>query len=112
MQDIVRSQSPGDFDGQTLTAELIDHRQHAEGSAVVGSGLDEVIGPDMVPPARPQADARSVIEPEPAAPGLLGRNLQPLPSPNALNPLVVHIPAFGSQQGRDASIAVAAVEAR
>jgi hypothetical protein len=29
----------------------------------VCSGLDEVIGPDMVRPAGPQSDARSVIEP-------------------------------------------------
>ncbi len=112
VKDIVRYQSPGDFDGQTLPGELVDHRQHAEGPAIVGPGLDEVIGPDMILPERPQSDAGSVIEPEPAALGLFGWNLQPLPSPDALNPLVVHMPALGSEQRRDPPIAVTAIEAR
>ena len=112
VQDIVRSQSSGEFGGQAYPGELVDHRRHAEGPTVVGPGLDEVVGPDMVLPARPQSDAGSVIEPEPAALGLFGWNLKPLPSPDAFNSLVVHVPAFGSQQCRDAAIAIAAIEAR
>src|SRR5215472_2281323 len=45
---------------------------------IVGAILDEVIGPDMIAPLRPQPDARSVGQPEPAALGLLMGDLQPL----------------------------------
>ena len=78
--------------------------------SVVGAVLDEVVGPDVVRALRPQPDARSVREPEPATPGLLLRDLQPLASPDPLDPLVVDHPARGrAQQLRDLAVAVAAV---
>jgi len=57
----------------------------------------------MIAVLRPQSDARSVCQPEPAALGLLRWDLQPLASPDALDPLVVDCPA------RDLAIAIAAV---
>ena len=72
-------------------------------------GLNEVVGPDMVWPARPQSDARSTVEPEPALLGLLGWDLQPLTSPDALHSLVVHMPTFCPQESRDPAIAIATV---
>ena len=63
----------------------------------------------MIAPLRPQTDARSVVEPEPAALGLSRGDLQPLPSPDALDPFLVHRPARGPQQRRDPAIAVTAI---
>ena len=75
----------------------------------MGAILDEVIGPDMIALLRPQPDARSVGQPEPAALGLLMGDLQPLALPNTLDPLVVDCPARLAQQPCDLAIAVAAV---
>ena len=63
----------------------------------------------MVGPAGPETDAGPVVEPQPAPFGLPLWDLQPLPPPDALHPLCVHVPAFGSQQCRDAAIAVSAI---
>ena len=70
--------------------ELIDHGEHAELPPIVCSIHDEVIGPDVIGPARPQTDAGSVVEPQPAPFRLLLWDLQPLPPPDALDPLGVH----------------------
>jgi hypothetical protein len=48
----------------------------------MGAVLDEVVGPDVVRTLGPQPDAGAVRQPEPAALGLLGRNLQPLAAPS------------------------------
>src|SRR5262249_8488733 len=76
---------------------------------VMGAVLDEVIGPDMIALLRAQPNARSVGQPESAAVGLLRWDLQPLASPDALDPLVVDYPARLPQQFGDLAIAVAAV---
>jgi len=57
----------------------------------------------------PQPDARSVRQPEPSAFGLLPGDLQPLASPNPLDPLVVDEPACSAQQLGDLAVAVASV---
>src|SRR5262249_51321748 len=64
---------------------------------------------DMIALLRPQPDARSVGQPEPAAFGLLMRDLQPLALPDTLDPLVVDCPARLAQQFGDLAIAIAAV---
>ena len=72
--------------------------------------LDKVVRPDVVRPLGPQTDARSVVEPEPPSLRLFGRNLQPLATPDAFDPLVVDGPARGrSQKLRDLPVAVAAI---
>ena len=63
----------------------------------------------MVGTLGPEANARAVVQPKPAALGLLVGNLQPLPSPDPLHALGVHRPAGLAQQGRDPPIAVAAI---
>ena len=63
----------------------------------------------MIALLRPQPDARSVGQPEPAALGLLMGDLQPLTLPNTLDPLVVDCPARLAQQLGDLAIAIAAV---
>ena len=63
----------------------------------------------MIAVLRPQPDARSVGQPQPAALGLLCGNLQPLAPPDPLDPLVVDYPARLAQQLCHLAIAVAAV---
>lgn len=66
----------------------------------------------MVGPLGAQADAGSVCLPEPTSFGLSGRNLQPLASPDPLDPLVVDHPARRrAQQRGDLAITVAAIAA-
>jgi hypothetical protein len=76
----------------------------------MGSILHEVVRPDVIVVLRPKTDARSVMEPQTTAFGLLLRNLQPLTPPDPLNPLVVDQPAcLIPQHPRNLAIAVAAV---
>jgi len=96
-------------DRQAFAAELIDDVQRSVGSPVFCSVMHEVIRPDMVNMPGPETDARSVIEPEPRFPRLLHGNLQPLTTPQALDPLVVQLPACLSQHRRNPSIPVTAV---
>jgi hypothetical protein len=63
----------------------------------------------MIAILRPQPNARSVGQPEPAALGLLMGDLQPLALPDTLDPLVVDCPARPAQQRGDLAIAIAAV---
>jgi hypothetical protein len=78
--------------------ELVEHVEHSILASVMGAVLDEVVGPNMIALLRPQSDARSVGQPEPAALGLLRWDLQPLASPDALDPLVVDDPARLAQE--------------
>ena len=92
--------------------ERVDHVEHAVLSPVMSAVLDNVIGPDMVGPLGAKTDTGSIREPEPAALGLSGRNLQPLASPDAFDPFVVDHPAcLRAQQRGNLAIAVAAVSA-
>ena len=67
---------------------------------------DKVITPDMVLPARAQADARTVMEIQPAALRLLAWHLQPFDAPQTLHSLVVDTPAFRLEQRGDAPVAI------
>src|SRR5204863_8175239 len=95
--------------GQALVGELVDNVEHAELTSIMGALLDEVIGPDVVAALGSQPDAGSVIQPQACALGLPGGDLQPLASPDPLDPLVVDQPAGPPQQLGDLAIAVAAI---
>jgi hypothetical protein len=75
----------------------------------MGPVLDEVVGPDVIAVLGPEPDAGAVVEPEASTLRLPGRNLQPLASPDPLDPLVVDQPAGPAQQLGDLAIAVAAI---
>jgi hypothetical protein len=92
--------------------EFINHIEHPELASVVGPVLDEVVGPHVIAVLGPQPDARPVREPQASALGLPGRHFEPLASPDALHPLVVHQPARIAQKSRDLAVAVAAILAR
>jgi hypothetical protein len=89
--------------------ELVEHVEHPILASVMGAVLDEVVGPDMIALLRAQPNARSVGQPESTALGLLRWDLQPLASPDTLDPLVVNYPARLPQEFGDLAIAVAAV---
>src|SRR3984893_15464766 len=104
-----RLELAGDTDRQAFMGELVEHVEHPISASIVGAVLDKVVGPDVIAVLRPQPDARSVGQPEPASFGLFIGDLQPLASPDALDPLVVDYPARLAQQPCDLAIAVAAV---
>ena len=53
VDDAGRVQLAIDPDRQAFPGELVDDVQHAELAPIVGSALDEVVGPDMVAMLRP-----------------------------------------------------------
>ena len=109
VDDVDGLELASDADRQALVRELVDDVEHAELPSVMRAVLDEVVGPDVVAMLGPQPDARSVRQPEPSAFGLLPGDLQPLASPDPLDPLVVDEPACSAQQLGDLAVAVAAV---
>ena len=96
-------------DRQAFACMLFDHRQHPEATPILGAIHDKVVGPDMVAVLGPEPNAGAVIEPQPGPLGLLAGNLEPLPTPDPLHALVVHIPARVSEQARDPAVAIAAI---
>lgn len=74
--------------------------------------LDEVVGPNVVRPLRPETDARSIIQPESALLRLSRGHLQPLPPPYPQGTLHVHGPACIPKKNRDPAVAVAPVLGR
>ena len=74
--------------------------------------MHEVDAPDVVRMGRPQPDDRAVLVVEPTALLMTLRQLKPLFAPDPLNLLVVHLPAFDTQQFRYLAIAVAPISLR
>src|SRR5947209_8762404 len=109
VDDVARLEPARYPNGQAFVGELVDDVEHAKFAPIMGALLDKIIGPDVVGALGPEPNARPVIQPQPPALGLLGRDLQPLASPDPLDPLVVHQPAGPAQQLGDLAIAIAAV---
>ena len=90
--------------------ELVDDGEHPVFPSIMGAGLDNVAGPDLVGRLGAQADARSISKPEAALLRLPGGNLQHFASPDPLDPLVVGASARpAAQQLGDPAVAVAAI---
>jgi hypothetical protein len=106
---IDRLELAGDTDGQAFMGELVNDTEHPISASIVGAVLNKVVGPDVITVLRAQPNTRSVGQPEPASFGLFIGDLQPLASPDTLDPLVVDYPARLPQQFGDLAIAVAAV---
>src|SRR5215468_11468859 len=75
--------------------ELVDDVEHAKLASIMGALLKEVVGPHVVRALGSGPNARSVIQPQAGALGLPRGDLQPLASPDPLDPLVVDQPADG-----------------
>ena len=71
--------------------------------------MDKVIGSDMIGIFRPKSNAGSVIQPKSASFRLFGWNLQPFPSPDALNTLVIDMPARCPKEGSNTTVAITAI---
>lgn len=52
---------------QAFSSELIDQGHQPELAGIVGPGLYEVVGPDMIAPSGPQSDVEPIVEPEPTS---------------------------------------------
>ena len=63
----------------------------------------------MIAVLGPEPDAGAVVQPEATTLWLPGGNLQPLASPDPLDPLVVDEPAGPAQQLGDLAVAIAAI---
>lgn len=65
-QHILMVELVSDDEGQALPAEFVDDGEDAEFPTIVGASLNEIVRPDMARIPRPEPDAGSVIEPQPA----------------------------------------------
>ena len=63
MENVVGPKPPGHQDCQALPAVLVNDGEHPERLAIMGAGLDEVVGPDVVWLTRAQTNARPIVEP-------------------------------------------------
>jgi hypothetical protein len=75
----------------------------------MGSILDEVVGPDVIAVLRPQAEARTIRQPQTAPFGLPLGDLKPLTPPDPLDPLVIDEPARIPQQSCNLAVAIPAI---
>jgi len=108
VENVPRVEFPRHTDRQALAGEFIDHTQHAKHLAVMCAVLDEIVRPDMALVHRPQPDAGTIIQPETAAFRLFHWNLEPFTPPDAIDALLIHMPAVSPQQGRDPAVAIPA----
>lgn len=104
MQYVVGAELPKKLKHQAFSGEFINNHKDAKRLSFMGPIHNEVIGPDMIGPARSQSDARTEIEPESATLRLLLRDIQSFLTPDPLNSLVVYQLAFPLQQGLNTAI--------
>ena len=75
----------------------------------MGPVLNQVMGPEMVPVGRSQANAGPVIQPGPAAFRLFPQDFQPVAPPFALHPLAADMPAVSWKKPVNAPVAATPV---
>jgi hypothetical protein len=107
-QHVIRVEAPRNRDRQALAAELVNYCEHFERSPIDCAVGHEVVSPHVIRVLWPQPDTRTVIEPQPSAFRLFGRDFKPFTPPDALHPFAINPPAVGTQQRGDAAIAIAA----
>ena len=90
LEYLLRVQLPFRFDRQALPGVFVNDRQQPEGSALVGTVIQEVVDPNMILALGPQSDARAVVEPQARPFGLFLRHFQPLLPPDPLHSFRVH----------------------
>ena len=106
LQNVFAGQPPGYIDRQTLSGELINHRQHSNWSPVMSTTENEVVTPHVIPMLRSKTNARTIVEPQPTTLRLLRWNFQPVTPPQSLNSCVIYTPSFLTKHHCDATIAV------
>jgi len=96
-------------DRQAFPDKLVDQGHQPELAPVISLRLNEVEAPNMIAMLRPQPDAGSIVEPEPASRPLLPRCFQLLPAPDPLDPITTDLPAVTGKQRCNPAIAVSMV---
>ncbi len=96
-------------DQQALARGLVDQVEDAHTTTIVRSRTHEVVAPHVARMRRSEPHTRAIVEPQPSSWLLPLRNLQPFTTPDALYPVLTHLPAGPLQQRRDPAIAVASV---
>lgn len=109
LEHIVSAHPCANRHGQSLAGVLVQNGQHLVAPTIAELVVDEVDAPDVVRVQRSQPDDRAVLVVEPSALPVSLRQLKPLFAPDPLNLLVVHLPAFYTQQLCNLAIAVAPV---
>ncbi len=107
MPDALKNPPKTGFWHHTESSIRTHEAQEAPGPPVLRPLADEGVGPDVVRPLGAAPRAGAVGRPEAPPPRGCAGHPQPLLPPEPLHPLVVHPPALGPQQGRDAAVAVA-----
>jgi len=97
---------------QTLSGELVDHRQHSNGATIMSAAEHEVAVPYVISILRPKTYARPIVEPQPTTLRLLHGNFQPFKTPQPLNSFVIHMPAFVAKHHRNTTITVPDIRSR
>ena len=69
----------------------------------------EVVAPYVIRTLRPQPHARPIVQPQPPTGPLFLRHFQPLATPDALYPILAHLPTITLQQRRNSPVAVTTV---
>ena len=106
---IIGGNFPSHYNGQRLPSIFVDDRQHLQCPSLMCPGRHKIIGPDMVSMRGPQPHTGTISEPQTAPLWLPRGHFQPLLTPDALHPFVVHLPPIPSQQGRYPSIAIPSI---
>lgn len=77
LEPIVAGKPPPEADREAASRGFVGDGEQAQRPAVVRPRQDEVVGPDMIRPLRPQPNAAAIIAPQATSPGLSCRDLQP-----------------------------------
>ena len=109
MEHVIGCELPVHDKSEALSCEFIYHGQYLDWPPIMCPVRHEIVSPDMIAVHRPEADARSIVDPEPPPLWLFLRNLQPLLAPDAFDPLMVDLPAVSFQKGSDPTIPIATV---
>jgi nucleotide-binding universal stress UspA family protein len=96
-------------DRQAFPCVFLEQHQQPQRPSVMRHRAHEVVGPNLVDPLRSQPHTRPVVQPQPSPRFLFLRHLQPLPPPDALHPILAHLPARFTQLHGDPPVAIAPV---
>ena len=92
---IIRLQTIIHMQRKTLPRVFVYYRQKVDLCAIHEPRKHQVVGPDMVLPARTQPDAGTVVKIKPAALFMPFWHTQAFLPPDAFHALVIDTPAFG-----------------
>jgi hypothetical protein len=95
---------------QTWAAELVDYREHLEGSAI-DCTVDHEIMAHAIGVRWPKPDTRTVIQPQALAVWLLGRYFKVFHAARCAAPAAINSPDRSTQQPGPATIAIVAIAA-